>query len=400
MKRTLCAAACLAMLLASCRASDYPNCSRQLFNPFASCPSPSQPSSDTADEGEPDAATIGRAERRRAMIGRQADAVRRLVGGSPPVETAAQQDRRAQQLVPRSDSRIDTATYIDFHRADLQDFSSSVRCSGSSCTHTFPDGETITLDLSSSTFAVGTTLLTRNGITIELVNNAFVDDNDRSIHVENTWSNLYNSGFGSGYQYRAETADSYGDSVRYSTAYGDSTGSAPSVGATWRGMATAVNKQNDDLLLGDAELRYAVSATGGSLEATLGAFVNVTEARATTPLAIFFDDIQVRSDGTFNFVTPNRKIQGAFYGNAHAEAAGVFEHSIPDGSGNLLDLLGAFGTKHQSQLGTQTAGIDAARLAEIEREIERLERDGSDYAELGRLIREQTLIRRRIYEGQ
>ena len=154
-------------------------------------------------------------------------------------------------------------------------------------------------------------------------------------------STLHNSYFGSVNQYRLETAGwNYDDSARWSVVYGDLTGSGPSVSGTWRGMATAVTKQNDDLLLGDAELRYTASATGGSLEAEFGPFVNVTKARATTPLAIVFSNIQVRSDGTFNFSgSSNRRLQGAFYGNAHAEAAGVFEHPLG------VDLLGAFGTK-------------------------------------------------------
>ena len=306
---------------------------------------------DEAPATEPDAAAIGRAERRRAMIGRQADAVRRLVGGSPPVETAAEQDRRAREMDSRLDSLWLTALIVDYDNAIYQDYTASVECSGSRCVTTFPSSTGIspdTIDLSDpSTFRIGDTLLTRNGITIEQL--AYLDDDGDP--VETIWSTLHDSGFGSSL---IHIEGNYPLSLRRSGTSGDLTGSAPSVSAIWRGMATAVTKQNDDLLLGDAELRYAVSATGGSLEATLGAFVNVTEARATTPLAIFFDDIQVRSDGTFNFRgsirgSTSAKLQGAFYGNAHAEAAGVFEHSIPDGSGNLLDLLGAFGTKRQGQ---------------------------------------------------
>lgn len=357
MKRTLCASACLAMLLASCGGlTEAFRASTTVSGIRENAPSWSYAARELQDENEPedadpatepDAAAIGRATVARTRTARQAAALRRLVGGSLPVETAAEQDRREREMYPRLDSLLNTAMHIDGHRAELQDYSSSVRCSGPSCTHTFPDGETLTYDLSSPpTSVVSTSLLTRNGITIQTKNDAFVTDSGRSMHVGAIMSTLHNSDFGSGYQYRSETADYYGDSIRWSISAGDLTGSRPSVIATWRGMATAVTKQNDDLLLGDAELRYSFSASGGSLEATLGAFVNVTEARATTPLAIFFDDIQVRSDGTFNFRgSTNRKFQGAFYGNAHAEAAGVFEGSIPDGSGNLLDLLGAFGTK-------------------------------------------------------
>ena len=87
----------------------------------------------------------------------------------------------------------------------MQDYSSSVRCSGPSCTHTFPDGETLTYDLSSPpTSVVSTSLLTRNGITIRTINDAFVTDSGRSMHVGVIRSVLHNSDFGSGYQYRSE----------------------------------------------------------------------------------------------------------------------------------------------------------------------------------------------------
>ena len=304
---------------------------------------------DEASATEPDAEAVGRAVVARDRIARQAADVRRLVGGSPPVETAAAQDRRARQLAPRSDSRLDTATYFDGHTAELLDYSTSVRCSGSRSVHTHPDGETQTFDLSSPTFVVGTTLLTRNGITIETYNDASVDDTGRSAHWASIGATLHDSAFFSGYSYKLENADYYGDTVKGGSAYGDLTGSGPSFSGTWRGMATAVTKQNDDLLLGDAELRYSFSASGGSLSATLGSFVSVTDARATTPLGIFFEDVQVDSDGTFASGYLGRNIRGAFYGNAHAEATGVFEGTIPDGLGDSLDLLGAFGTKRQGQ---------------------------------------------------
>ena len=365
MKRTLFAATCLAMLLASCGGNslgwatsvsgvkeNVPGYARGLRRELQDEePEAEDEPEDEAPATEPDVAAVGRAAVARDRIARQAADVRRLVGGSPPVETAAELDRRAREMDSRLDSLWLTALIVDYDNAIYQDYMASVECSGSRCVTTFPSSTGIspdTIDLSDpSTFRSGDTLLTRNGITIEQL--AYLDDDGDP--VEAIWSTLHDSGFGSSL---IHIEGNYPLSLRRSGASGDLTGSAPSVSAIWRGMATAVTKQNDDLLLGDAELRYAVSAAGGSLEATLGAFVNVTEARATTPLAIFFDDIQVRSDGTFNFRgsiigSTSAKLQGAFYGNAHAEAAGVFEHSIPDGSGNLLDLLGAFGTKRQSQ---------------------------------------------------
>ena len=284
MKQTLCAAACLAMLLASCGGGGG-----------TSSPSPSQPST------------------------------QRLVGGSPPVETGAEQNRRAQELLPRSDSLVMTAGYIDYDDAGIRDEELVTRCSGTTCLITsLSDGRTLTVDTSAASFVPGTALLTRNGITIGLL----TQDNGEIIG-----STLHNSAFAS------ENDRTGGDvSVKGSSAYGDSTGSAPSVSGIWRGMMTAVTKENDDLLLGDAVLRYSVSATGGSLSAEFSNLVNYSRNRAYARRPnVVFSNVPVRSDGTF-YRSSNSysKIQGAFYGDDHAEATGIFEY---------LEMLGAFGTK-------------------------------------------------------
>lgn len=289
MKRTLCAAACLAMLLASCGGG-------------TSSPSPSQPST-------PNAATA-----------------QRLVGGSPPVETAAEMDIRLREVFRRSDSLVITAVYVDYDDADIRDEAVALRCSGSTCVGTYSSGETITFDLSAASFVPGTALLTRNGITIEL------DARDGEI----IGSTLQDSAFASEHDRYDEV--NYPFSARGSTAYGDLTGSAPSVSGIWRGMMTAVTTENDDLLLGDAVLRYSASESGKSLSAEFSNIVNFSRNRAYARRSnVVFANVSVNSDGTFNRSSSSySKIQGAFYGNAHAEAGGVFEYS---------EMLGAFGTK-------------------------------------------------------
>ena len=289
MKRTLCAAACSAMLLASCGGG-------------TSGPSPSQPSTLNA-------------------------AAQRLVGGSPPVETRAEQDRRARGLVPRSDSLVHTTAYVDEDDPNIRDEELVARCSGTTCLIIFESGETITADLSAWSFRIGDTLLTRNGITIALHTR-----DDR----EDIGSTLHNSAFRS--YYGRDSAEPFEFTVRASHAYGDSTGSAPSVGGTWRGMMTAVTTENDDLLLGDAVLRYSASESGGSLSAEFSNIVNYSRNRAYAERPnVVFVNVPVRSDGTFYRSSASySKIQGAFYGNAHVEAGGVFEY---------LEMLGAFGTK-------------------------------------------------------
>ena len=286
MKRTLCAAACLAMLLASCGGGG-----------LTSSSSPSQPST------------------------------QRLVGGSPPVETRAEQDRRARGLVPRSDSLVHTTAYVDEDDPNIRDEELVARCSGTTCLIIFESGETITADLSAGSFRIGDPLLTRNGITIALI----TEDGQKEIG-----STLHDSAFASEHDRYDDV--NYPFSARGSTAYGDLTGSAPSVSGIWRGMMTAVTTENDDLLLGDAVLRYSASESGELLSAEFSNIVNYSRNRAYAQRSnVVFSNVPVRSDGTFNRSSSSfSKIQGAFYGNAHAEAGGVFEYS---------EMLGAFGTK-------------------------------------------------------
>ena len=308
MKRTLFAAACLAMLLASCGGGGG-----------GSSPSPSQPSTPNS-------------------------AVQRLVGGSPPVETAAEQSRRARGLFSRADSYITSVRHVNYNDPDFRDYFTAVSCSRLVCAETFPDGDTLTTDFGSLavTFGSGgggTMILTRNGITIyaskefdELL--AVLDDSYFRARYESRddYPLLYNL------EGRAKAA------ITYSYVYGDRTSTggeyvAPSVSGTWRGMMTAVTTQNHDLLLGDAVLRYSVSATGGSLSAEFSNIVNYSRNRAYVERSnLVFVNVPVRSDGTFNRIGSDySKIHGAFYGDDHAEATGIIELRS--------EFLGAFGTK-------------------------------------------------------
>ena len=366
MKRTLFAAVGLTMLLAACGGSQDARDKAERLENFTRGkgfnldprPSPSQsasedeqdetpsdpnpPSSQTPNDPNPPTSTPSPATVSLTQL-------QRLVGGSPPVETAAAQNRRGRAMHSRFDSRLDTAIMFDYVNDLYQDALSYVHCSGTSCRHQFPNADwlnPITLDLSDPEYLIGETLLTRNGITIE--RNSYLDDDGDPVDV--IGAILHNSWFASGH-INLESV-TYPLAIRYSSAVGDLTGSRPSVTGTWRGMATAVNKQNNDLWLGDAELEYSVSISGsGSMQATFGSFVNVSKGRAETPLAVYFQNFRVQSDGTFYDLHSSRyprgnKIQGAFYGSDHAEAAGTFERdNVPTVSGDLVDLLGAFGTK-------------------------------------------------------
>lgn len=247
-------------------------------------------------------------------------ALQRLVGGTAPTETADEQGVRSRDIVPRSDSKVDTGYYVDYHDASAQNYTTTVQCSGASCVH----GDTSFGISPWPESGVATMILTRNGITIR--------SRLWSGGGQTVGSTLHDSEFRS---FIAKRSDHTG---RKSEAHGDLSGSEPSVGGVWRGMMSGVLAESDDFLLGDATLRYSASGSGGSLDAEFANIVNFTRNRAHALSSAMFANVQVGSDGTFNHGNPNNKIQGGFYGNTHSEAAGIFEFS---------GILGAFGTKRQ-----------------------------------------------------
>ena len=113
------------------------------------------------------------------------------------------------------------------------------------------------------------------------------------------------------------------------------------------------------MALGDVELRYTVSGTGGSLEVEFSNFRGFSETPAYNGVGISLSnrmnewtirDIAVRLDGTFHkggysYVPGDplwttwaygEEIEGAFFGTDHAETAGVFRNGR---------VIGAFGAK-------------------------------------------------------
>ena len=92
-----------------------------------------------------------------------------------------------------------------------------------------------------------------------------------------------------------------------------------------------------DRLIGTAALNYDMSA-GGGLDVAFNGIENVDEGRAHTTPAVIFADVPIASGGTFAAGAAGDRIQGGFYGPAHAEAAGIFERA---------EMVGAFGAKRQ-----------------------------------------------------
>lgn len=253
--------------------------------------------------------------------------VQRLVGGTAPMETANQQAARGGGILGRSNSYYITRIAIQSDGATSPELvTGPPSCSGTICTY-YINGQRESDDLISSVSAevLGTTVLSRNGITIEEV---------RRSTLASYASTLHHSGFGSSWE------NIGGIFFRVSLAFGDLTGSRPPVRGVWRGMMSGVLEQSNELLLGDATLEYGDSDSDGSLElnAEFSNIANVSRNRAHSIRNFRFDNIQVGSDGTFSFRDSTSRLQGGFYGSGHSEASGVFEQQ---------HIFGAFGALRQ-----------------------------------------------------
>ena len=131
-------------------------------------------------------------------------------------------------------------------------------------------------------------------------------------------------------------------SARYAMATGELTGSPPSGSATWRGVVVgtpATGTRRGELLAGDATLRYDICIVCDNLppiEATFDNIKNLDRLAAHTIETVSFNDIPLDERGAFEAGLTGNRIQGAFYGPDHTEAAGIFEKS---------NIVGAFGAK-------------------------------------------------------
>ena len=253
--------------------------------------------------------------------------LQRLVGGTAPTETVNQQAERGGGILERSNSYYISKIAIQSDEAASPELVlGPPSCSGTVCTY-YVGGQPESNDLRSSVSSevLGTTVLSRNGITIEEVRRR-----DRASYG----STLRHSGFGSSWE------NISGITFRGSLAYGDLTGSRPHVRGVWRGMMTGVLERSDELLLGDATLEYGDSDSDGSMElhAEFSKIANVSRNRAHSVTGIKFNNIRIGANGIFSYRDSASRIQGGFYGSGHAEASGVFERQR---------IFGAFGALKQ-----------------------------------------------------
>ena len=262
--------------------------------------------------------------------------IRELTGLSAPAETGAAQQERQQDIVSRADSLILSTMHVEVaHPDETSAFRQVAACSGPRCVMLEPmTGATDTVSLDSLDHAPGDaeTIGSAYGVTLMSEDR---HDADGDVFSLGAW--MEHSAFALNTQ-RAIREDSESELV-YAIALGDLTGRPPAGSATWLGIMVGTPIAGDDegdRLVGTATLNYDLA--GGGLDAAFGGIRNIDRGTAHGVEAVFFADLALAADGTFGRGQSGARIQGAFYGPGHAEAAGVFE---------ISDIAGAFGVKRQ-----------------------------------------------------
>ena len=255
---------------------------------------------------------------------------RTLTDSEPPIETAANQSARAAGIISRIDSLILSSGYGNTSHPDFPSFTIRSTCSGARCVLREPRSglvSTLTIDdlaINNHDARISVNH-SKHGITL-----SGGEANDGGLKALGAW--MQNGAF----QVSEEhvTQDGIDIWVRSGLVGGDLTGSRPGSSATWRGVMVgtpAAGTSRGDFLQGDARVIYSFS---GTIDADFTNIKNIDRNRVHTVAAVRFDDVPVRSDGTFQAGVTGNRIQGGFYGSGHAETVGVFEQ---------LGVVGAFG---------------------------------------------------------
>ena len=268
------------------------------------------------------------------------ESIRRLTGLSAPPGTRDAQYRPAE-ILARSDSLILSTIHGETGNADLPTFRHATQCSGTQCTVTEPlTGTVDTIDLPDTPLWLGdtTAIGSKHGIVLTSESST-----DTGAYVASLGAWLEDSSFAIHNERR--TGEEGTVDVRYGVAFGDLTGSAPAGSATWLGIVVGTPVTGDargERLVGDAALTWDLPSGGGgsgpSLDVAFGGIKNIDRGTAHAVETVLFENVAVGADGTFAAGFVGSRIQGAFYGSGHAEAAGVFEQS---------DIVGAFGATRQ-----------------------------------------------------
>ena len=257
-----------------------------------------------------------------------AGTARTLTRSAAPAETAAEQATRGNAIRARADS-IFVSSAHQVNRGDGSISNVPITCTGGPMCVGVAD-PSAQQDISTVVEAlsdVEETVLTKNGITLGQGAHQITDGH---IWVYGGWMN--HAGFGI-WNWLNRTHNIVDGNV-----VGDLTGSAPGGSSLrWSGlMVGAVRSASpleSDPLQGDA----ALSWDGSDLDATFSSIRNLRLQRAHTTPTVTFTGMSVNAQGIFSDGSRGgNRIQGAFYGPDHAEAAGIVE---------TADLVGAFGAK-------------------------------------------------------
>ena len=259
--------------------------------------------------------------------------VMELTGAQSPVETSAAQLSRAAGIISRADSMIMSTMSGETNHPALPTFQITANCSVAQCRLREPTlgyAETIYLsDLEFRGEYSSTALGTKNGVTFL---SASGSEDGLSFDALGAW--MRHAGFVA--QTESGTLEDITFHARYALAGGDLTNTAPTGSATWLGVMVGLDLAGGGKLAGDAALNFDLGM--GWLDAAFSSIKNLDSKSAHHTPTIMFTDVPVGSNGTFQAGLVGNKIQGAFYGPEHVEAAGVFEQSR---------TVGAFGAVKQ-----------------------------------------------------
>ena len=262
--------------------------------------------------------------------------IRDLTGLSEPVETAAAQQARQQGNSARADSLVLSTTHVEAVLPDeTRRFRLLPECAGPRCELLDPvTGETDRIDLATSPIVRGEAeaIGSAHGITLlsETGRHMGLDRTSLGAWMEHGSFGIFND---------RVTGEEIESSFAYALALGDLTNRPLTGSATWLGIMVGTPTAGDDQgdrLVGTAALNYDMDA--GGLDAAFSGIRNIDRGAAHSTETVLFSDLEVGSDGTFSRGQSGARIQGAFYGPDHAEAAGIFEQS---------DIVGAFGARRQ-----------------------------------------------------
>ena len=272
------------------------------------------------------------------------ESIRQLTGLSAPTETPEAQDRPAE-ILARSNSLILTTIHGETGNAEFPTFRHATQCSGTQCTVTEPlAGTEYTIDLPNTPLRQGapTAIGSKHGITL-----IWESSTDTGAYLASLGAWLENSSFA--ILNESQTSQEGTVDVWYGIAVGDLAGTLPGnlpAGvAAWRGIMVGTpvtGEGRGERLVGDAVLTYDFpfwnGAPGPSLHVAFGGIKNIDRGTAHIVETVLFENVEVGTEGTFGAGFVGSRIQGAFYGPDHAEAAGVFEQQ---------DIIGAFGANRQ-----------------------------------------------------